>query len=187
MEKYNIRGNSAFTLIELLVVVLIIGILAAVALPQYQFAVEKTRLATGLSMMANFDKTIAAYLLENGAPADGFYPTVRFAEANGAGVLGFDSLTCDVAFEFNGNTFCRDGNFAYSAVCGATCGWMIVRCPGGQCAADGSNVEYALLKDVVPDQFETGSAERCFWITPLGKKICTYLRDNRGWISVQFS
>ena len=59
-------NNRAFTLIELLVVVLIIGILAAIAVPQYQKAVLKTRLHTGIPMVVSLYQAQQSYFLANG-------------------------------------------------------------------------------------------------------------------------
>ena len=55
--------NGGFTLIEVLVVVLIIGILAAVALPQYQKAVEKTRLTEAIQNISALERATEVALL----------------------------------------------------------------------------------------------------------------------------
>jgi len=60
------KSNKAFTLIELLVVVLIIGILAAVALPQYQKAVEKSRAMEAFQLLKTVDNAVDAYHLASG-------------------------------------------------------------------------------------------------------------------------
>ena len=67
MKNANLSRLGGFTLIELLVVVLIIGILAGVALPQYQKAVTKTRFMRLLPLTKAISDAENVYYMSNGA------------------------------------------------------------------------------------------------------------------------
>ena len=60
------KNKQAFTLIELLVVVLIIGILAAVAVPKYQRAVDKSRFVQARTVFRTVWQAQQVFFLANG-------------------------------------------------------------------------------------------------------------------------
>ncbi|MBR2082333.1 MAG: prepilin-type N-terminal cleavage/methylation domain-containing protein [Elusimicrobiaceae bacterium] len=94
-----VQQKQAFTLIELLVVVLIIGILAAVAVPQYRKAVIKSRYvqlmisadaiakAEEVLYLANGAYTSNLYQLDISVPDDGYEIYVDTSSNEGVGIV----------------------------------------------------------------------------------------------------
>lgn len=96
-KNFQTRKDLGFTLIELLVVVLIIGILSAIALPQYTKAVEKSRSAEALMNLKSLRDQQAVCLLANPGSEDCMQGSeeANLFSMSSASLQGAASASCD--------------------------------------------------------------------------------------------
>ncbi len=161
--------KQAFTLIELLVVVLIIGILAAVAVPQYQKAVEKSRLAEALLNIETVVKNVDLLLLERGEDGSSYWTNHEF-------------WTTDLS----GGTW-DDRNITYttkyfSYMVDDAAGVQVSRCASictGDPNTDSDNAQYWLWQEY-NKPINDNPKKICWGYNAVGKYICKLLTA-QGW------
>ena len=101
-------NHKGFTLIELMIVIVIIGILAAIAVPNFFSMRESTRRASCITNQRNIVEGAILYIAENGIVAAtinvtvlqaGKYISTTPSECPSSGNAGYDDYTITIANE----------------------------------------------------------------------------------------
>ncbi|MCK4511272.1 prepilin-type N-terminal cleavage/methylation domain-containing protein [bacterium] len=106
------KNQGGFTLVELMIVVIIVGILAAVAIPMYQGATERAKASEAVAALGTIRGALRVYYAEHGTYADAAFADNALVTVNSILDVSVNDL---LGRYFSGACYTFDGAAAANA------------------------------------------------------------------------